>query len=107
MVSGGSTTSASVIMAALTVTVQRVFVGSTLVGCSVKVVAGDAVSTVNGRGTLAGQTRVKAPLAALTLSLKVTVISPSIAVGLVPSAGVVVVTVGALSVAETIDTLLE
>src|SRR5262245_132429 len=94
--SGGSSPSVSEISAAATVSVHVVLKGSEVTGWSVNAAAGDAVC-VKICGDPAGHWSENAPAFALTLSLKLTTISASIATLAAPLAGVVVTTVGAAS----------
>src|SRR5438477_216972 len=99
MVSGGSAISLSWMFAAITVTVQTTPTGRLPLGVSVKLLAGEALAT-NAIGVPAGHSSLKAVPVALTGSLKLIVIGVSIATGLAPATGRVLLTLGAASVVK-------
>jgi hypothetical protein len=96
IVSGGSVESPSVTSLAVTSTTHVTPAGSGDVGVSVNVAAGDDVC-VNSRGEPSGHSRLKALAEAVTLSLKLIVMVELTETLLAPVAGVVLLTLGALS----------
>src|SRR5690242_17191368 len=99
MVSGGSLASASLTLAAATVTVQTVPTSRLLLGVSVKLVAGPLpVVLVKATGVPVGHSTANALAVTFTGSLKLTVIFAPTATPVAPVIGVVEVTVGAASV---------
>src|SRR5947208_7755635 len=96
MWSGGSTASVSLISSLWTVMVQTVPAGRFVVGVSVNVVAGDEVCEKLS-GVPVGHSIENAFDVALTDSLKFTSIVVSRATSVAPSAGVVLLTLGAAS----------
>src|ERR1041385_1181414 len=96
MWSGGSTESVSLISSLWTVVVQTVPAGRFALGVSVNEVAGDEVCEKLS-GVPVGHSIVKALFVALTDSLKVIWIAVSRATSVAPSAGDVLLTLGAAS----------
>ena len=96
MLSGGSTVSVSVIWFACTVIVQTTPAGRFDVGVKVNDVAGDEVCE-KGSGVPVGHSIENAVFVALTDSLKLMSMVVSRATSVAPSAGVVVLTLGAAS----------
>src|SRR5438046_7967065 len=96
MLSGGSTVSVSVIWFACTVIVQTTPAGRFDVGVKVNDVAGDEVCE-NASGVPVGHSIENAVFVALTDSLKLMSMVVSRATSVAPSAGVVVLTLGAAS----------
>ena len=86
----------SVTSFAVTFTAHVVPAGSGELGVSVNVVAGDAVC-VNVRGEPAGHSRLKALADAVTLSLKLMTMVELTGTLFAPAAGVVLLTLGAVS----------
>src|SRR5438093_4436312 len=97
MLSGGSPLSTSVMPLARTVTVQVVDAGRSKVGSSVIVEPGEPV-TPYACGEPLGHSIVNELPPAFTGSLKLTVMLPFAATPVAPFAGLVLETVGALSV---------
>src|SRR2546423_15046495 len=100
MLSGGSTVSTSLIPAASTVTVQTSPFGRFEVGSSVIVEPGEPL-TLNACALPVGHSSVNELPVAVTGSLKVTTTFVFSATWAAPSAGLVVVTVGAASCVGT------
>src|SRR5205085_6960736 len=96
MLSGGSTVSVSLIWLATTLTVQTVPAGRVADGVRVNVVAGDEVCEKLS-GVPVGHAVVNALLVAVTDSLKAMSMVVSRATSVAPSAGDVLLTVGAVS----------
>src|SRR2546423_15436771 len=97
MLSGGSIASTSLIWVAIRVTVQTVRLGSLLVGSSVIVEPGEPV-TVKACAEAVGHSSVNELPVAVTDSLKVTSMFAVFDTSVAPSAGLVLVTLGAASV---------
>ena|SRR5207302_266853 len=96
MWSGGSTVSVSLISSLWTVMVQTVPAGRFAVGVSVIVVAGEEVCE-KASGVPVGHSIENALFVALIDSLKFTSMTVSRATSVAPSAGVVLLTLGAAS----------
>src|SRR5437773_2289584 len=96
MLSGGSTASTSLIWLAITVTVQIVAAGRSEVGSSVIVEPGEPLG-VKLSGVLVGHSIVNERPVAVTGSLKLMSMFVLRATSVTPSAGLVLVTLGAAS----------
>ena len=96
MASGGSFASSSVTPLAVTLITQLVLAGRSLAG-SITTLGTLSARALLATGVPAGHSTLTAPAATSTFSLKLTVIFVSTATFVAASAGVVPVTVGALS----------